>query len=60
MEVEVIGMGVEEEGSSTPNGRFYEFFFGHMLSKRSLNWNYMICRLKFNHLGKYSQIWNLI
>ena len=26
MEVEVIGMGVEEEGSSTPNGRFYEFF----------------------------------
>ena len=37
MEVEVIGMGVEEEGSSTPNGRFYEFFFGHMLSKRSLN-----------------------
>ena len=25
MEVEVIGMGVEEEGSSTPNGRFHEF-----------------------------------
>ena len=25
MEVEIIGMGVEEEGSSTPNGWFQEF-----------------------------------
>ena len=30
MEVEVIGMGVEEEGSSTPNGRFYYFFGSHV------------------------------
>ena len=52
MEVEVIGMGVEEEGSSTPNGRFYDFFFGHMWSQRSLNWNFM------NHII-WSIDWNI-
>ena len=64
MEVEVIGMGVEEEGSSTPNGQFNERFWVTILlhrswSIRSFNWKDTIFRLEFNHLGKYSQIWNL-
>ena len=25
MEVEIVGMGVEEEGSSEPSGRFFEY-----------------------------------